>query len=106
MASPLSTALALLGLAAATAVDDAASQHCASLGGLVNLARYPIDRFDPASDDAIVPPSRALDAARRAFAETGCASFPDFLTPEALSDAAAEALAAARLAVLERYRVK
>jgi hypothetical protein len=59
------------------------------LGDLVNLERYPIGDLASAEGRALV------DKARHDLAETGCASFPCFLTAAALADAVAEATAAA-----------
>ena len=60
-----------------------------ALGDLVNLGRYPIGDLASAEGRALV------DKARRDLQATGCASFPCFLTAAALSDAVAEATAAA-----------
>lgn len=54
-----------------------------STSTLVNTVRYPL-----------AEEHSALAAARRSLAETGVASFPGFLTPEATAAAAAEAVAA------------
>ena len=59
------------------------------LGDLVNLERYPIGDLRSVEGRALV------DKARRDLQATGCASFPCFLTAAALSDAVAEATAAA-----------
>ena len=60
-----------------------------ALGDLVNLGRYPIGDLASAEGRALV------EKAKSDLAETGCASFPCFLTAAALSDAVAEATAAA-----------
>ena len=59
------------------------------LGELVNLERYPIGDLASAEGRALV------EKARSDLAATGCASFPCFLMEAALSDAVAEATAAA-----------
>jgi hypothetical protein len=60
-----------------------------ALGDLVNLERYPIGDLRSAEGRALV------EKARSDLAATGCASFPCFLMEAALSDAVAEATAAA-----------
>ena len=60
-----------------------------ALGDLVNLERYPIGDLTSVEGRALV------EKARRDLQATGCASFPCFLTAAALSDAVAEATAAA-----------
>ena len=60
-----------------------------ALGDLVNLERYPIGDLTSAEGRALV------EKARSDLAATGCASFPCFLMEAALSDAVAEATAAA-----------
>lgn len=60
-----------------------------ALADLVNVGRYPIGDLTSESGCALV------EEAAQALAATGCASFPCFLTPEALADAIEEATAAA-----------
>ena len=60
---------------------------CNGIGIGIDLARYPID--SPTSDEYL----QMLNVARRSLAETGCASFPGFLTAEATAEAASEAAA-------------
>ena len=62
------------------------------LGDLVNLGRYPIGDLTSAEGRALV------EKARRDLAATGCASFPCFLAPAALTDAVEEATVAAPVA--------
>ena len=63
-----------------------------ALGDLVNLERYPIGDLASAGGRALV------EKARRDLAATGCASFPCFLAPAALTDAVEEATVAAPVA--------
>lgn len=69
-----------------------------SISALVNLTNYPIDLLpiDLESDDEHVFAAEAsielVEEARSALKETGVASFPDFLTTEALKLAADEAV--------------
>ena len=57
--------------------------RAARIADLVNLARYPIDSAEL---------SELVRAAQRSLEETGVASFPGFLTADATSAAAAEAI--------------
>ena len=84
--------MALLVRTGSRKLSTASGAHALAWASGIQTTRYPLHDLSSASGRQVV------EEARQALATTGCASFPGFLRPEVCSEAAAEAVQAAKFA--------